>query len=75
MCAPLADWEKLGEYNSFQECAAGINAPHSDNEQEHQRGKLTKGELMLGFKCVQTSDERLTSPRPYNWKTDSLVEQ
>ena len=74
--APLADWERLGEYNSFQECAAAINAPHRDTAPEiHQKGKLTPSELMLGFRCVQTTDTRLSSPPPYNWETESLAEQ
>src|SRR5438552_3442186 len=39
--APLADWEKLGEYDSFQQCAAAISAPGSDSAREpHRKGKM-----------------------------------
>lgn len=73
--APLSDWEKLGEYDSFQQCAAAISAPNPDTSEAHQKGKLSPGELMLGFRCVQTDDVRLSSRPPYNWKTETIAEE
>ena len=28
--APLSDWKQLGDYASFQECAAAIRSRHND---------------------------------------------
>ncbi len=73
--APFSDWENLGEYNSFQECAAAMWAPKSDpNPELHQKGKLSAAELMLGFRCVQATDARLSSPPPYNWEAETTAD-
>ena len=73
--APLADWEKLGQFNSFQECAAAISERKPDTEPNHQEGRLTPAERMLGFKCVLAADARLSSPPPYNWKAETAADQ
>jgi hypothetical protein len=74
--APYADWTKEGEYNSFEECARAINAPQADpNAELHRQGKLSKDELLVGFRCVPTTDPRLTSQPPYNWDTAAQAEK
>ena len=74
--APLADWERIGEYDTFQQCAAGIWAPKPDGSASvHSQGKLTDAEKMLGFKCVQLDDKRLLSPAPYDWKAETLADK
>jgi hypothetical protein len=74
--APYADWTKEGEYNSFEECARAINAPKSDpNAELHRQGKLSKEELLVGFRCVPTTDPRLTSQSPYNWEAEAQADK
>jgi hypothetical protein len=74
--APYADWTREGEYNSFEECARAINDPQPDpNAELHRQGKLTKGELLVGFRCVLTKDPRLTSQPPYNWETEAQADK
>jgi hypothetical protein len=73
--APLSDWERLGEFDNFQKCGAGIQAPKSDsNESIHKQGKLSDAEKMVGVRCVQLDDKRLLSPPPYVWNSESLIE-
>jgi hypothetical protein len=77
--APLSDWKRDGEFNSFAECAASISsndpaAASKDTDPDHKQGRLNKGERMLGFKCVLANDSRLLSPPPYDWDTESLKE-
>jgi hypothetical protein len=77
--APLADWERLGEYKSWRDCAASMSsndpdAAAKDTDENHKQGKLTKAERMLGLMCVQTNDSRLLSPPPYDWEKESLGE-
>ena len=65
--APLSDWKQLGDYTSFQECAAAIDSPNNDpNHDLHNSGKLSLAERALGFACVKNIDERLLSPPPYD---------
>ena len=75
--APYADWTREGEeYNSFEECARAINAPQPDpNAELHRQGKLSQDELLVGFRCVPTTDPRLTSPPPYNWETEAQADR
>ena len=71
--APLSDWERHGEFDSFEQCGAKIWAPKPDPHKElHVNGKLSNEEKMLGFKCVSTTDKRLSSPPPYDWEKESL---
>lgn len=77
--APLSDWVREGEFDSFRECAASISsndpdAASKDTDESHKQGKLTKAERMLGFRCVPMSDSRLASPPPYDWQKESLDE-
>ena len=74
--APYVDWTREGEYNSFEECARAINAPQPDpNAELHRQGKLSQGELLVGFRCVQTSDPRLTSQPKYNWEAEAQADK
>jgi hypothetical protein len=74
--APYADWTREGEYNSFEECARAINAPQPDpNSELHRQGKLSKDELLVGFRCISTTDPRLTSQPPYNWETEAQADK
>jgi len=74
--APYADWTKEGEYNSFEECGRAITAPQPDpNAELHRQGKLSKDELLVGFRCVQATDPRLTSQSPYNWETEAQADK
>lgn len=74
--APYADWTREGEYNSFEECARAINAPQPDpNAELHRQGKLSKGEMLVGFRCVPTTEPRLTSQPRYNWETEAQADQ
>jgi hypothetical protein len=74
--APLSDWKQLGDYTSFQECAAAISSPHNDpNHDLHHSGKLSLAERALGFACVKNIDERLLSPPPYDWMTAAKEER
>jgi len=74
--APYADWEREGEYNSFEECARAITDPQPDpNAELHRQGKLSKDELLVGFRCVLSTDSRLTSQPKYNWETEAQVDK
>ena len=74
--APYSDWTREGEYGSFEECGRAINAPQPDpNAELHRQGKLSQGELLIGFRCVQTTDPRLTSHPPYNWETEAQADK
>ena len=74
--APYSDWEREGEYGSFEECGRAITAPQPDpNAELHRQGKLSKEELLVGFRCVQTTDPRLTSQPPYNWETEAQADK
>lgn len=74
--APFADWTREGEYKSFEECAQAINAPQPDpNAELHKQGKLSKDELLVGFRCIPTTDPRLTSQPRYNWEAEAQVEK
>jgi len=74
--APFSDWTKEGEYNSFEECGRAITAPQPDpNAELHRQGKLSKDELLVGFRCVQATDPRLTSQPPYNWETEAQADK
>jgi len=74
--APYSDWTREGEeYASFEECARAINAPQPDpNAELHKQGKLSQAELLVGFRCVPTTDPRLTSTPPYNWEVEAQKE-
>lgn len=74
--APYSDWTREGEeFGSFEECARAINAPQPDpNAELHRQGKLSAGELLVGFRCVPITDPRLTSPPPYNWEVEAQKE-
>jgi hypothetical protein len=70
--APYSDWTKEGEYGSFEECGRAITAPQPDpNAELHRQGKLSKDELLVGFRCVPNTDPRLTSNQPYNWEAEA----
>ena len=70
--APYSDWTREGEYGSFEECGKAITAPQPDpNAELHKQGKLSKDELLVGFRCVPTTDPRLTSQPPYNWEAEA----
>lgn len=74
--APYADWEREGEYNSFEECARAISDPQPDpNAELHRQGKLSKEELLVGFRCVPSTDPRLTAQPKYNWETEAQAEK
>jgi len=74
--APYADWEREGEYNSFEECARAINDPQPDpNAELHRQGKLSKDELLVGFRCVPTTDPRLTAQPKYNWEAEAQIDK
>jgi len=74
--APYSDWTREGEYNSFEECGRAITAPQADpNAELHRQGKLSKDELLVGFRCVPTNDPRLTSQPPYNWETEAQADK
>jgi hypothetical protein len=73
----LSDWQRIGEYDTFQQCAAGIYTPKPDagDAKLHNAGKLDAAEKMLGFRCVQLNDKRLLSPPPYDENSETLADQ
>ena len=74
--APYSDWTREGEFGSFEECGRAITAPQPDpNAELHRQGKLSKDELLVGFRCVPTTDPRLTSQPPYNWETEAQADK
>ena len=74
--APYSDWTKEGDYGSFEECGRAITAPQPDpNAELHRQGKLSKGELLVGFRCVPNTDPRLTSSQPYNWEAEAEIDK
>ena len=74
--APYSDWTREGEYNSFEECGRAISDPQPDpNAELHRQGKLSKDELLVGFRCVPTTDPRLTSQPPYNWEIEAQADK
>ena len=74
--APYSDWTREGEFVSFEECGRAITAPQPDpNAELHKQGKLSKDELLVGFRCVPTTDPRLTSQPPYNWETEAQADK
>lgn len=72
--APFSDWTREGEeFGSFEECARAIAAPQPDpNAELHRQGKLSQEEMLVGFRCIPTTDPRLTSQPPYNWQVEAL---
>ena len=74
--APYSDWTREGEFGSFEECGRAITAPQPDpNAELHRQGKLSQSELLVGFRCVPTTDPRLTSHPPYNWETEAQADK
>lgn len=69
--APIVDWTRDGEYESFQKCAAAINEPKPDpNPELHRQGKLSDAEKLLGFRCVLSTDPGFQLAK-YDWRAEA----